>query len=156
MAMILFRKKRWKNQKLYRNENAVSILLRYAVNPEKTPSAIIGATGVSTDSVDYMINQFLTIQKIYKKRSGKRIIHFLISFSKADMEQLVLEDYRYIGYAIAEYFSDHQVVFALHENTEYYHIHFVVNPVNIKTGHKFRWLYSDTDNLKKILKRYNV
>lgn len=157
MAMIRFPEKAKKGEKKYRNEDAISKVLTYIFNPAKTPNAIIGATGVNVYNIDYMIKQFTKIQKFHKKQFGKRIIHFWISFSKSDEKQLItLEDYRYLGYTIANYFSDHQVAFALHEDTGTYHIHFAVNPVNIKTGYKFRWQYQDTANLKSILKKFNV
>lgn len=156
MAKIKFPEKKWKGERQYRNEDAIPKLLRYIFNPEKTPNAIRGATGVNIDNIDYMINQFLIVQKVYKKQLGKRIIHFMVTFSKEDEEQLISEDYRYIGYRIASYFTNHQVVFALHENTKRYHLHFAVNPVNVETGYKFRWQYSDTYNIKQILREFNI
>ncbi|MDO4330510.1 MAG: relaxase/mobilization nuclease domain-containing protein, partial [Lachnospiraceae bacterium] len=151
MARIGFSPNSRKNN--YRNDDAVEKVIRYVFDCKKTPNAIIGALGATITDTDLMINQFLKVQEYYHKRKGKRIIHFYISFSNEEMERFILEDYRQIGYYIADYFSDeYQVAFALHENTTHYHIHFVVNPVNCKTGKKYHWQWSDTYKIKQILK----
>lgn len=64
----------------------------------------------------------------FSKDGGRMVLHIIVSFEDCMMEYVTLEAALRIGYDIcASCFSGFQVVFVVHDNTEYLHIHFVVN-----------------------------
>ncbi|RFZ75727.1 hypothetical protein DS742_27350 [Lacrimispora amygdalina] len=150
MAKIIFPQNPQK--KNYRNPDAVKNLIHYILKKKKTPNTVIGALGVNGSSEKMMIEQMLFIQDYYRNCKGKRIIHFWISFADDENLKLDFADYRHIGYQIADFFENqHQVVFALHEDTDNAHIHFAVNPVNYCTGKKYHWQKADSRRLTSLM-----
>lgn len=103
----------------------------YIFNPEKVQHNCRGGTGVLCDEA---FDDMRIIKIIHDKVGGRQYIHFVLSF---DQEV----NYR-IAYDVSEdvlaYFEDrYQVVFALHENTDNVHTHFILNTVGAD-GRKFR------------------
>lgn len=136
----------------YRNPDAIEKVVHYPLKKEKTPHAITGAIGVNGSDEKKIIDEMTYIQKYFNKDKGKRMIHFWISFSTKEMAVLDYEDYRHIGYIVADFFENqYQLVFGLHEDTKHAHIHFAVNPVNYCTGKKYHWQKSDTRLLKTLI-----
>lgn len=150
MALVRFRQKTKNSEKLYHNKDAVHNLIHYAFEPEKTPHRIWGGIGASIIDESTAIEHFLKVKEIFRNTKGKQLIHFWVSFENGEIENL--QDYLSVGYEIADFFKgQYQVVFALHENTETYHIHFVVNTVNFITGKKLRWQKGSWRRLQKYI-----
>lgn len=136
----------------YRNKNALPKVINYINDEEKTPHNIKGALGCNYHNSKSTINDMRNVQKHFRNEKGKKIIHFIISFSKEEQEHIQIDDFLTIGYQIAQYFpNEYQIFFALHENTENYHIHFGMNPVSYETGKKYHWQKKDSYNLKCLL-----
>lgn len=100
---------------------------------------------------------FYSIKKAYHKTGGKQGEHFVLSLeanNKASYKECMT-----VGYEIADYFEDFQVAFALHKDTNNRHIHFVVNSVSYKDGHKFSQGPDDLNKFKtycnKVLNNHN-
>lgn len=72
----------------------------------------------------------------FKKAKGIQLRHFVLSFSPEELDDpnVVYEIACYVARFIGR---DYQVVFAVHENTENLHIHFMQNSVSYTTGHKY-------------------
>ena len=109
----------------YKNKDAIKNVITYIWGKEeenKTPNNIFGALGVDYENINLTISQFEKIQRVYRKDSGKRILHIVVGFSKKEV--FSLQQYLSIGYDIAKLFGgEHQVFFGLHINTrDMFHI----------------------------------
>lgn len=154
MALVNFRKRKQGEKELYYNKDAVKKLIYYILSDEKTPNRIYGGVGVSTDNKENAVKQFFAVKQAYRNTKGKQAIHFWISFDEKELHSL--EEFRHIGYGIASFFGgEYQIIFALHENTDNYHIHFVVNTVNFITGKKIRWNRGCVYRLIEFVKNIN-
>lgn len=150
MAVVKFRIKEFYEKNLYCNADALENVIHYVMLNKKTPHKIIGATGASYESEEVTIKHFQMVKDFYRNQKGKKVIHFCVSFERKGF--LPLYEYIHIGYSIADYFfPNHQVLFALHEDTDKDHIHFVVNTVNFRTGKKLRWHKGDRHKLQKYI-----
>lgn len=105
--------------------------IAYIFNPEKVKHGCRGGTGVVYDEA---YDDMKIIKVLHNKTKGRQYIHFIISFDKG-ISYLKAFD---ICEEILDYFSDeYQIVFAVHENTENIHGHFILNTVAVD-GRKFR------------------
>ena len=84
------------------------------------------------------------VKQFYNKEDGRSYIHFTISF-KGRRDKNVLYDF---AEAVVSNFNDFQCLFAIHQNTANYHIHFVLNSVSFTDGHKFSQSQADMENFK--------
>ena len=81
-----------------------------------------------------MINQFYAVRHVSGKYRGIQIRHYILSFSAEYDKVTAYQAYR-IGDEIAKIFrADHQVLFAVHEEKDNLHIHFLVNTIDLHTG----------------------
>lgn len=132
----------------YTNANAISNLLRYITRTRqgedrKDDLKGYGFYGASNyDPIEFSIYQFRTVQEIYSGDSGRRMYHFIYSFSDDELSQIG-KDYilaNRIAGVLAEMFWNmgHQVAYAVHDETaKRLHIHFAINSVNYISGLKF-------------------
>lgn len=117
----------------YSDANALKNVITYILQPTKTPSHIIGGKCVDLQNA---VESMRTIAQHYGKDHGTRLRHFVLSFYPREVYcshvlQAVAERIcSYIG-------NNYQVVYALHEDTETMHIHFVFNAVSYVDGHKY-------------------
>ena len=66
----------------YKNRDALSNVIHYITNPEKTEH-YIGAIGVNPYDPQKMVDQMLLVKKVFGKEDGHRNVrHFIISFDK--------------------------------------------------------------------------
>lgn len=114
-----------------RGPDAIRKGLNYILNPCKTNPSLIATNGVSADSPAEDIE---TVQFLLGKNTGRRYIHFVISFDKNVRDTVAYN----VACNCAEYFSDsYQYVLAVHTNTDNLHAHIILSTVNIRTGKKF-------------------
>lgn len=103
----------------------------YILNPGKTSCELIHGNGISLASP---YEDMYTIQTLLRKDSGRRYIHYIISFDTG----VTVETAYSISIKCANYFSEeYQYVLAVHTNTPNIHAHIIMNAVNIRTGKKF-------------------
>lgn len=131
--------------KKYASFEAMKNLIYYIMAEEKTPNRIIGAVAAYPIEKDKIVKQFKQTQVLHRNQKKNRALHIILSFSTEEAQWLNLKDYEKIGYFVANYYgkANHQVVFALHEDTDNPHIHFAVNKVNYITGKKYHQQYKD-------------
>ena len=119
----------------YLNSDCVENAIKYICNPYKTPSGYIGGLSVIPTSPEDIIMQFKAVKEIFHKEDGKQIRHFIVSFSP--YQQLVQEKLFEMAMMIAGYYAEkYQIVFAIHEDRIYQHIHFIMNTVSFRDGKK--------------------
>ena len=115
----------------YENCNAVENTIQYAcrIGDEQ----LVGGLGVALTTTDDIANQFYVVKKAYNKTSGKQVVH--IMFSVAKTTYLKEEHVKRLGYLLADYFGkERQVLFGVHNDTDYLHIHMIVNTIAYTNG----------------------
>lgn len=140
----------------YQDDYAIHNLIAYITKPEKTPSQMIGGYGIDpdhiADSMAHVSNQF-------NKNSRIRLHHFIVSFGSWECSAPGV--LYCIGMAISYQIGpEYQIAFALHEDTDYLHLHFVFNAISHIDGHRYRGGKKEYHELyhlvRKVLKGFRI
>ena len=73
----------------------------------------------------------------FHKQEGVQLLHFIISFSTAEMYRTTTEEVMEIGYQIGCLFQEFQMVQGLHFDSGHIHLHVVMNLVSFRDGHRY-------------------
>lgn len=137
----------------YRNIESIRNVTSYIINPNKTCD-YYGGQGVLLNK-PYL---YMEAVQDYYCNGGKKMQHFIISFE--DVDDISLSVAFDLAYAVCGLFPNHQLVFGVHLDTDNIHIHWALNPVNLRTGKKFNFTYGESFGLRKkiakLLKPYNI
>ena len=128
------------------NANLLTNQLTYVTNDVKTMDGLyVGGRHI----VDFSnaTNEMMQVKEFYGKLGGRVATHGIISLDREESDprnagklMLLLNDF------MTELFPEHQVVYAVHTNTENLHIHFVINTVGLD-GKK---IHMDRSFMKKV------
>lgn len=128
------------------NANLLTNQLTYVTNDVKTMDGLY-VGGRHIVDFDNATNEMMQVKEFYGKLGGRVATHGIISLDREESDpknagklMLLLNDF------MAELFPEHQVVYAVHTNTENLHIHFVINTVGLD-GKK---IHMDRSFMKKI------
>lgn len=123
----------------YHDNNSYYDVINYIISEEKTPHQFIGGYGVNLNQAAYEMDY---LAKVYGKESGIRLRHFILSFSPEEVKYGGIKKfealYKIGQYAALFYSDEYQIVFAVHEDKDHPHIHFVMNTTNYRTGAKYQ------------------
>lgn len=140
----------------YQDDCAISDLISYIVDSEKTPSNLI--CGVKVD-MDHIADSMIDMSQKYKKYKKIRIHHFVITFESKYSSELELIS-RIMQDICTDIGRKFQIVAAVHEDTAHPHIHFAFNPVSFVNGFKYRGNKADyrelIDRSSEILSEYGL
>lgn len=101
------------------------------------PNNLISGNGLNLDTP---CEDMETVQSLFGKNTGRRYIHYILSFDEDVSEEMALE----VAEEAASYFADDfQYILSVHTNTGNNHAHVIVNAVNVRTGNKFSQSRSD-------------
>lgn len=115
--------------KKYFDEDSYHSVINYIFSHAKSIGGNTHSAETSADEMLYVANQF-------HKNSGKRLRHSVLSFSKKERVTANLANNYAIG--IKEFYADEfQIVYAVHNNTDEVHIHFVMNQISYIDGHRY-------------------
>lgn len=107
-------------------------LIHYILKPKKQVRYWGGINFLITDA-ENVTQQFYTVRRIYHRDGDIQARHFVLSFS-SEYDDVNAYQAACIANEICLLFqNEYQVIFAVHENTENIHIHFVVNSTNLLT-----------------------
>ncbi|MCD8110514.1 MAG: relaxase/mobilization nuclease domain-containing protein [Oscillospiraceae bacterium] len=82
---------------------------------------------------DLAYEQMMGAKRAFHQEKGKQYQHLVVSCDRELQNATVMTQ---IGYEMAEFFSDYQVLIATHTDTANLHCHLVINTVNMLTGKK--------------------
>lgn len=120
----------------YKRKSDMEKLMWYIAGdcPGKEKTRYVGAEGVSLKP-DKAARQMQKIQRAYKKTTGRRIAHYVVSFPSAveDANAVKLAAVNIVG----DIFRGHQVYYGVHEDKDNLHIHFAINTVSYMDGRKW-------------------
>lgn len=111
------------------------VLQRYYNNKIKS-----GYSSKTVREIEILVQGFLETQKLYKCYRGIRASHEWVLFNLGETldgygrNQIIDIVYQFALWYFQQGF---QVVFAIHIDTEYSYIHYVINSVNFITGRKY-------------------
>lgn len=112
--------------------NSYQDAISYITNPSK--AAYIGGAGIT--SIDSAAKEMAQIANIFGKTSGKKLRHSVLSFGENEAVTPKMAD-SYAREIIQYYAPEYQIVYAVHENTDDLHIHFVMNHISFVDGHRY-------------------
>ncbi|MBD8916160.1 MAG: hypothetical protein EGR77_09345 [Pseudobutyrivibrio sp.] len=117
----------------YPTDSDIKNLMKYIADDQKCRH-YIGARRCRKKPEQAALSMIRT-QKGYKKTTGRRINHWIISFEKNVVDPKIVYD---VAEQIADLFSEeYQVFYGIHENTDNLHIHMAVNTVSFRDGRKW-------------------
>lgn len=117
----------------YTTEESLRGLLSYVLTSEKCISGLCNWFSLYKGTPEYYCDQFLGVQKTYNKTEGNKLFHLVISIWKYSC--LTAEDVYSLGYNIYCHLpQDHQIVYAVHEDTYNLHLHFLINSISYYSG----------------------
>ena len=131
----------------YYDESSKEQVLRYILNPYKTPSGYIGSIGITGDNYAQEMNN---VSVSFGKVDGVQLRHFIISFESWEVKDPKIA--YIIGLDIARFLGrEYQAVFSVHEDSEQLHIHLVVNSVSFIDGHRYKGTRAEFYALKNYI-----
>lgn len=140
----------YKDDDVYQNE------ITYITNPDKAPHEYILAQGVR--SIETAAQDMKALTEFYGKDHGTRIRHMILSFDPR--EPIGCREAFDIEKQVMDFFApDYQMVGAIHVFGKHHlHIHFIMNPVRITDGKKYkgsrRDYYCLQNHLNAVLRGY--
>lgn len=140
----------------YSDPLAYDCVIGYILQNHKTPSRIIGGFGVDFNNPAQSMKDHSIS---YNKDTGVRLRHFIVSFTRKESEKLHL--IQNIAHHLGQIIGlTHQVVYAVHEDTDTLHIHYVFNSVALYTGRKYHGSKADhyelMDTIRNALRCYGI
>lgn len=150
----------------YNQEDDLERVINYALREREEDVEWVWWTGlgVGTDSAEEVIHDMRLVKQVYGKTDGKQLWQLIISIKRYQHVRSK-EDYnhkkedeaiycRLIGMEICNliYNEGFQNIVAMHTDTENYHLHFVINSINIATGNHIRCAYTFEKKIGDYLK----
>lgn len=143
-------------------ERVINYVLR---NKEQDEECVFWTgLGVNTDSAENVISDMRTVKRFHNKTDGKQLWHLVVNIYRYKSVQsrkeylakreTELSYCRLIGYDVCSliFNKGFQNVFAIHEDSEYLHLHFVINSVSYINGNHIRNAFSFEKELQSYLK----
>lgn len=122
-------------------------LHEYVTAASKTKNGqTIGSSGCITSN--HVIEEMLTVKKLYHKSGGRQWIHVAISLTP-DEKHRPDDLYMAVGEKIANLFYGFQCFYAVHHDTKLRHLHIVLNSVSMLDGTKYSQSKSDLQRIKQ-------
>ncbi len=139
MAIIKFNNR--KSSTDARGINQLKRGIEYITDSRKTRPGLIGGIGIDAQNA---FMRMTAVKKIYHKPGGRQYVHFIVSFRDKVPESEALD----IAGHLALFYDDFQVLYAVHNNTNNVHVHFIINTVNVTDGHKYSQSRRELQQLK--------
>lgn len=138
------------NKSYYKNTGSVLRLIKYVLAHGETyleggmlkPKVRYYASNcVDLSDPHKAAHQMRAVKRYFKKTDGRQMYHYVLSFDETLKDPKKVYE---VGLEIMDgFFDEYQTVFAVHENTNNLHIHFVFNSVSYVTGKK--WCLKNKD-----------
>lgn len=99
------------------------------------------------------LKDWYAVKKIHHKSGGKQGEHFALSLTP-DNKSVPNSNYTEIAHEVVnELFSEYNCIFAVHTDSKYRHIHFLVNSVSFTDGRRYHLSKSDLAEMRRKLNR---
>ena len=129
------------------DDNSYRDAISYISNPNKAVST--GGYGIT--SMGSAAEEMEQTAISFNKNKGKRLRHSVLSFT--NREKISPEQAnQFAGEIIKHYAPEYQIAYAVHNNTENIHIHFVMNQISYVDGHRYRGQKKDYYDFQRHMK----
>ena len=134
-----------------KNMAAARKIMSYILDVKKTEPDLCGTlgdmdAGILTPKSAY--REFQRVRSLFGKDSGRTYTHGTVSWASGEITHeeaaAFAKDY------LPQIYPEHQVIFAVHTDTDHIHFHFVVNPVSYLDGSMLHWSKHDLEKAKQI------
>ena len=134
-----------------KNMAAARKIMSYMLDVKKTEPDLCGTlgdmdAGILTPKSAY--REFQRVRSLFGKDSGRTYTHGTVSWASGEISHeeaaAFAKDY------LPQIYPEHQVIFAVHTDTDHIHFHFVVNPVSYLDGSMLHWSKRDLEKAKQI------
>lgn len=134
----------------YQNIGCIKNLVEYIMKDKITQKRVrfCGGTGVDYIFFQKAYKQMKSVKKYFKKLSGRQVWHYVLSFPFSPSNENILIAYEIGLEIINTCFKNYQSIFAVHENTDNLHIHFLINSVSYIDGRKWHLTIWESRHLK--------
>ena len=82
-------------------------------------------------------DQMRLVKEAYHKTEGVQLKYFLLTFSHEEMMHLDFKDLLELGFQVGKVLERYQIVYCIHLDSDYIHMHFVMNTVSFEDGKKY-------------------
>lgn len=140
----------------YQDENSINDVISYITRAVKTPNDMIGGRVIDPE---HIAQSMIDVSERFGKNSRIRLHHFIVSLTvrEARSKGIMISIAEEISSIIGEQF---QVCYAIHEDTDYPHIHFVFNSISYINGFRYRGGKREYYNLyyvvRSVLYQYGI
>lgn len=114
--------------KEYIDKEAVDDVYDYITHFKKTVGMVEGYNVIPS----YAVEMIKKVQSIYKVTDDNQLIHFVLSVHPK--YGLSPEWMMFYADKIAQLLNEYQIVYGVHTDTDHTHVHFMMNPVSVKSG----------------------
>lgn len=147
----------------YTDINALKDVSNYGANGERC--MLLDGAGVCDCNVDRAVKNMNFIKWLYDKEGGKQLVQLIINVYRyqhiknrnefEEKYQMELSYVKLVSIDIENMLLDmgFQSNVYLHEDTDYIHLHFVINSVNFRTGAKMHNIYEIEKQINSYLKQ---
>lgn len=149
MAYMTFLNRNGKNMHPYECLNPLETIEKYIMDSRKAKHNYIGA-GVLMD--DDFVGCMNIISAFYGETEGAQVYHFVITFlpSEVNDPKIACDIAQQICNSLS---VEYQVCFAVHEDTENLHVHFVFNSRSYLDGDVYHATKEEIERLFKFVAR---
>ena len=140
----------------YMDDHAREDVIGYILQDCKTPHHYVGGSAVNVDNA---LHEMTALAEAYHKNSRLRLRHSVIGF-ETDKNVTVQIANQIARQAAAFFGQEYQIIYAVHEDKNYLHIHLVMNSVSYLNGRKYHGdkknFYAFINYMKRVVKPYGI
>lgn len=122
-------------------------VIGYCLQAAKTTHGFIGGMSVNPENA---AAEMSILAGLYYQERGLRLRHWIISFDESEISDPQIAD-QFARRTIPYYGSTYQIIYAVHEDTDQIHIHFVMNMISYQDGRRYRGVKKDYYDYLRIL-----
>lgn len=116
----------------YFDENSYHNVINYVTRD----NTVAYTGGENVTSVETAASEMKATAALFHKDSGKRLRHSVLSYAGNEHVTPEMAD-KFAKEIIQHYAPEYQIVYAVHEDTDHVHTHFVMNQVSYQDGHRY-------------------
>lgn len=133
----------------YHDGKAYESVISYCMNPEK--ASFVGGFGVNLTQAAYEMER---VAQAFGNENGLHLRHWILSFEQKEFgSRKKIDVLKQIAWRAAGYYaSQYQIIYAIHQDNNNPHIHFVMSTTNFVTGGKYPGTKEDYYNYQRYLK----
>lgn len=114
-------------------------VIAYCLQTTKTIHGFIGGMAVNPENATVEMS---ILSSLYNRDQGLRLRHWIISFDPTEITDPQIAD-QFARQAVQFYGNTYQIIYAVHEDADQIHIHFVMNMISYQDGRRYRGVKKD-------------